>query len=107
MEDETVTLNCVVTSGTATGIKWYKNTVQINIAANTRITGATTNSPSITMTDVVLSDGGSYTCEATDGFATVSTNTITVTVRGKKKIYFLTSYACFWFNDTHLVNSIL
>ncbi|XP_076091545.1 uncharacterized protein LOC143063333 isoform X3 [Mytilus galloprovincialis] len=83
MEDETVTLNCVVTSGTATGIKWYKNTVQIIIAANTRITGATTNSPSITMTDVVLSDGGSYTCEATDGFATVSTNTITVTVREK------------------------
>ncbi|XP_063424603.1 hemicentin-1-like isoform X2 [Mytilus trossulus] len=83
MEDETVTLNCVVTSGTATGIKWYKNTVQINIAANTRITGASNNSPSITMTDVVLSDGGSYTCEATDGFATVSTNTITVTVREK------------------------
>lgn len=83
MEDESVTLTCIVTSGTATGIKWYKNTAQINIAANTRISGAMANSPSITITDVVLADGGSYVCEATDGFATVSTNTITVTVREK------------------------
>ncbi|XP_052093019.1 titin-like isoform X6 [Mytilus californianus] len=83
MEDESVTLTCIVTSGTATGIKWYKNTAQINIAANPRISGSMANSPSITITDIVLADGGSYVCEATDGFATVSTNTITVTVREK------------------------
>jgi hypothetical protein len=33
-----VTLNCVVTSGTATSITWIRNNVILNINANTRLT---------------------------------------------------------------------
>lgn len=80
-EEEDVTLNCIVTTGTATGINWYKNNNRITVGANQRFSGGLPNSPSLTMTDVEIADGGNYICEATDGSATVRTNSIFVSVR--------------------------
>lgn len=82
-EEEDVTLNCIVTTGTATGINWYKNNNRFTVGANQRFSGGLPNSPSLTITDVEIADGGNYICEATDGSATVRTNSIQVTVRGK------------------------
>ena len=79
---DNIVLNCVITSGTATGIKWYKNSQEIVMSANPRFSGGNQNSPSLSISNVQTTDAGSYECEGTDGTQTVRTNTITVTVRG-------------------------
>ncbi|CAG2188121.1 CHRNA3 [Mytilus edulis] len=73
-ETETVTLACVVTNGNPTQIRWYKSTQQLTVIG--RYSGSTTSSPSLTISGVVMSDAGTYVCEATDGSATVRTNNI-------------------------------
>ncbi|XP_076091539.1 uncharacterized protein LOC143063331 isoform X5 [Mytilus galloprovincialis] len=75
---ETISLTCVITSGTATQVRWYKNNKLVIMAANLRLSGGNANTPSLTITQVQLTDAGSYICEATDGSATRNTTTITV-----------------------------
>jgi hypothetical protein len=41
-----VTLNCVVTSGTATSIRWLRNNVILNINADSRLTNGDVSTPS-------------------------------------------------------------
>ena len=78
-----ITLNCVVTSGTATSIKWIKDNNIININTNTRLTNGDVSTPSLSINTVRQSDGGSYVCQAADATGTVvNSNTITVTPQG-------------------------
>jgi uncharacterized protein YfaS (alpha-2-macroglobulin family) len=78
-----VTLNCVVTSGTATSITWIRNNVILNINANTRLTNGDVSTPSLSINNVQQSDRGSYVCQAADATGTiVNSNTITVTPQG-------------------------
>lgn len=79
---ETISLTCVITSGTATQVRWYKNNKLVIMAANLRLSGGNANTPSLTITQVQLTDAGSYICEATDGSATRNTTTITVSPKG-------------------------
>ena len=79
---DTIVLNCVVTSGTATTIRWYKNSQEIVMFANPRYSGGNQNTPPLTITNVQTSDAGSYECEGTDSFTTVRTSAIIVNVRG-------------------------
>ena len=76
----TVTLICQVTSGTATGISWTKDGNTLTIG--NRYSGGSVNTPSLSISGVVQSDGGNYVCQATDGTATVNTYTINVSPRG-------------------------
>lgn len=78
---ETITLQCVVTSGTATQIRWFKNNQLLNLGANSRLSGATPTNPSLTIAGVVMSDADNYICQATDGSTTKNTTVINVTVR--------------------------
>ena len=78
-----VTLNCVVTSGTATSITWLKDNNILNINANTRLTNGDVSTPSLSISNVQQSDSGSYVCRAADATGTiVISNTITVTPQG-------------------------
>lgn len=79
-ETETVTLICIVTSGNPTQIRWYKDNQLLTLTG--RFDGGTVSSPALTITSVVMSDAGSYICEATDGSAIVRTNKISVSLTG-------------------------
>ncbi|XP_052058072.1 hemicentin-1-like isoform X3 [Mytilus californianus] len=68
-----VTLTCTVTSNPAhTSVKWVKtlNNVNTDIEATGRYSGATVNGPSLTISNSVNSDGGYYTCYATNSIGT-------------------------------------
>ena len=78
-----ITLNCVVTSGTATSITWLKDNNILNINTNTRLTNGDVSTPSLSINNVQQSDGGSYVCRAVDASGiVVNSNTITVTHLG-------------------------
>jgi uncharacterized protein YfaS (alpha-2-macroglobulin family) len=78
-----VTLNCVVTSGTATSITWLRNNVILNINVNSRLTNGDVSTPSLSISNVQQSDSGSYVCQAADAMGTiVNSNTITVSPQG-------------------------
>ena len=79
---QTIELTCVVTSGTATGITWYKNNQPVIISFNNRYSGGSVQTPTLTISNVQLIDAGNYVCSATDGSVTVNTNTITVAPKG-------------------------
>ncbi|CAC5377793.1 unnamed protein product [Mytilus coruscus] len=76
-----VVMNCVIT-GTATSITWYFNNQVINIASSSKYSNGNTINPSLTVSNVALSDAGSYYCQATNGVVTANSNTITLTVLG-------------------------
>ncbi|CAC5377794.1 HMCN [Mytilus coruscus] len=74
-----VTLNCVIT-GTATSITWYFNNQVIDIASSSKHSNGNTINPSLTISNIALSDTGLYNCQATNGVETANSNTITLTV---------------------------
>lgn len=78
----TVTLQCSVTSGTATSIKWLKNNDIIAMEESTRLTGGTISHPSLIISSVEEDDLGYYICRATNGFLTVNTNDIVLVPKG-------------------------
>ncbi|XP_063424597.1 hemicentin-1-like isoform X1 [Mytilus trossulus] len=75
-----VTLQCVVT-GTATAIYWYKSNQLLQIATNNRLSGASVQTPSLTISNVALSDGGEYVCSATNGYDTKRSSNIVLSVQ--------------------------
>ena len=78
-----VTLNCVVTSGTATSITWLKDNFILNINGDSRLTNGDVSTPSLSISIVQQSDSGSYVCRAADATGTfVNSNTVTVTPQG-------------------------
>jgi len=78
-----VSLNCVVTSGTATSITWLRNNVILNINADSRLTNGDVSTPSLSISNVQQSDSGSYVCRAADATGiVVNSNNITVTHQG-------------------------
>lgn len=82
MEEETVTLTCMVTAGTPSSIRWYKDAQPINILAFSRHSGGSVGTPSLTISDLQMSDSGSYVCEAADSFTQVRTSNIMLAPRG-------------------------
>ncbi|CAG2194105.1 unnamed protein product [Mytilus edulis] len=54
-----VVMNCVIT-GTATSITWYFNNQVINIASSSKYSNGNTINPSLTISNVALSDAGLY-----------------------------------------------
>ncbi|CAC5415117.1 unnamed protein product [Mytilus coruscus] len=63
----TVTLQCTVTSNPShTNVTWNKivNGQQTNIGSNSRYSGGSTNTPSLTISNAVDSDEGYYICTA-------------------------------------------
>ncbi|XP_052103233.1 hemicentin-1-like [Mytilus californianus] len=75
----TITLNCVII-GTATSITWYFNNQVMNIASSSKYSNGNTINPSLTISNIALSDTGLYICQATNGVETANSNTITLTV---------------------------
>ena len=73
-------LVCQVT-GTATSVSWYFNNQLITISG--RYSNGDRTNPSLAISSVILSDAGSYYCQATNGINTVNSNTITLDVLGK------------------------
>ncbi|XP_052061299.1 hemicentin-1-like isoform X6 [Mytilus californianus] len=80
----TVTLQCDVTQGTASQIIWIKDNVQLNINSNSRLSGGTVATESLTISNVQQSDGGNYVCRGIDAVTgdPVNTNTINVSPVG-------------------------
>lgn len=85
MEEESVTLACTVTDGTATSIRWFKDAQPINIPAYSRFSGGSVGTPSLTITELQMSDAGSYICEAADAYTQVRTNSIMLATKGKRQ----------------------
>ncbi|VDI61137.1 Hypothetical predicted protein [Mytilus galloprovincialis] len=75
-----VTLQCAVTQGIASQIIWIKDNVQLNIDTNSRLTGGTVATESLTITNVQQSDGGNYVCRGIDAFTGNIVNTDTINV---------------------------
>ncbi|VDI46423.1 Hypothetical predicted protein [Mytilus galloprovincialis] len=73
-ETEIVTLICIVTTGNPTQIRWYKDNQLLTLTG--RFSGGSVSVPTLTVTSVVMSDAGSYICEATDGSTIARTNNI-------------------------------
>lgn len=76
-----VTLQCEVT-GTATNIYWYKSNQLLQIGSNNHFSGASVQTPSLTITNIALSDGGEYACSATNGIDTKRSRNIVLSVQG-------------------------
>ncbi|CAG2228115.1 HMCN [Mytilus edulis] len=76
----TLTLLCDVTQGTASQIIWIKDNVQLNIGTNSRLTGGTVATESLTITNVQQSDGGNYVCRGIDAVTGNIVNTDTINV---------------------------
>ncbi|XP_076112265.1 hemicentin-1-like isoform X5 [Mytilus galloprovincialis] len=76
----TVTLQCDVTQGTASEIIWIKDNVQLNINTNSRLSGGTVPTESLTITNVQQSDGGNYVCRGIDAVTGNIVNTDTINV---------------------------
>ncbi|XP_076071096.1 uncharacterized protein LOC143042581 isoform X2 [Mytilus galloprovincialis] len=72
-EKESVTLQVTVL-GTPSKINWYKDDQLIRIS--NRYSDGTVSSPSLTITNVQLGDGGAYVCEITNGIDTARTSII-------------------------------
>lgn len=81
-----ITLQCVVT-GQATSVIWLKNSVQLNINSNNRLSNGNVNNPSLTISNIQANDEGQYTCRATDGSRTVNTQPITFNTQCKYTLY--------------------
>ncbi|XP_076077316.1 hemicentin-1-like [Mytilus galloprovincialis] len=76
---DSVTMVCVITSGTAKAVTWYKNKNLIDIPENGRLLGGNASIPSLTIISVEQNDLGYYTCHATDGRSTVNSRSILLT----------------------------
>lgn len=81
--EDSVTLDCVITSGTPTEIKWYGNNERIFVSVDPRLSGGNIDNPALTISEIEMGDRGSYVCEATNEFSTVDTNTISLSPIGK------------------------
>ncbi|XP_052089255.1 hemicentin-1-like [Mytilus californianus] len=69
-----VTLQCSITLGTATEVKWLKNNNIIMMTA--RLSEGNVKSPSLTINSVEQGDLGYYVCHATDGVRIVNSDDI-------------------------------
>ncbi|XP_052093012.1 uncharacterized protein LOC127729314 [Mytilus californianus] len=76
--EDAIILDCVITSGVPTEIKWYRNSERIFLSVDPRLSGGNTDNPALTISEIEMEDGGSYVCEATNEFSTVDTNTISL-----------------------------
>ena len=81
-----VILPCNIT-GTATEVTWYFNNQQITASGSTKYSNGDVVNPSLTITDVVMGDAGSYYCQATNGVTTVTSRIITLNVKGTYYCY--------------------
>ncbi|CAC5385135.1 unnamed protein product [Mytilus coruscus] len=75
-----VTLQCDVNQGTASHIIWIKDNVQLNIGSNSRLSGGTVATESLTIANVQQSDGGNYHCRGIDAVTGNIVNTDTINV---------------------------
>ncbi|XP_033752263.1 hemicentin-2-like isoform X2 [Pecten maximus] len=85
----TVTLVCNVNSGSSvTSVIWQKLAgavfQQVLITSNSRYSGGTTNSPSFSIMNAQTSDGGTFTCVASNQFGTGISSTTVLTVTGTR-----------------------
>ena len=86
-----MTLTCTVTSNPAhTSVKWVRvlNNVNTDIVVtnNNKYSGATVNGPSLTINNAVSSDGGYYTCYATNSIGTGQSQSTFLNVVGSKYV---------------------
>lgn len=76
-----VSLQCVITSGTAVEVTWLKNNIIITMT--NRLSGGTVKSPTLVINSVEQGDLGYYVCSASDGVMTVNSDDIFLIPSGK------------------------
>lgn len=75
-------MQCSVTSGIATSIKWLKNNEIIVITEHPRLNGGNSDHPSLIISSVEEDDLGYYICQATNGILTVYSDDIFLVPKG-------------------------
>ncbi|VDI13507.1 obscurin-RhoGEF [Mytilus galloprovincialis] len=73
---ESVVLAVEVNSVNVTGVRWFKNNQEIDVASNSRLSGGNTRYPSLNIQNVLLTDAGNYVSSLTDGVDIRNTSTI-------------------------------
>lgn len=79
---DSVTLQCLITNGLVTEIKWFKNNKVLLIADNSGLSGGNERIPSLTIISVTQTDMGYYICQASNVNTTVSTFIIVLSPKG-------------------------
>ncbi|XP_063416377.1 titin-like [Mytilus trossulus] len=87
---ESVVLGVEVNSVNVTGVRWFKNKQEINIASNSRLSGGNTRYPSLNIQNVLLTDAGNYVSSVTDGVDIRNTSTIVLAPKATPVIPTLT-----------------
>lgn len=87
MVGESVVLAVEVNSVNVTGVRWFKNNQEIDVASNSRLSGGNTRYPSLNIQNVLLTDAGNYVSSLTDGVDIRNTSTIILAPKGVCLIY--------------------
>lgn len=72
--------------GTALQIKWLKDGSYIDMNSDSRLSGGTVDTESLTITNVQNSDAGNYICEATDSASDDIVHSLTINVSPIAKV---------------------
>lgn len=77
-----------------TSVKWVKtlNNANTDVEVTGRFSGATVNGPSLTISNSVNSDGGYYTCYATNSIGTGQSQSTFLNVIGSKSYLLLLTF---------------
>lgn len=87
-----MTLSCIISANpSVTSVTWYRviniGLQPIVIGSSTKYSGGSLNTPDLTINRVVVSDGGTYRCSATNGVGTGTSPDISLTVVGREWDY--------------------
>lgn len=78
-----ITLECLITSGVPTSVKWHVNNIPMQLEDNLKYSGGNKNTPSLTIMTVEQTDLGYYICLASNEVGTVNSDIIALLPVGK------------------------
>ncbi|KAJ8316394.1 hypothetical protein KUTeg_006408 [Tegillarca granosa] len=78
----TVTIECTIdASGQQYSVTWYRNNMVLQLSTSSRYSGGVYLNPSLTITNILTSDAGTYICSATTVGGSVNSSIVTLGVQ--------------------------